>query len=106
MSSVGMSNHGLSEKSIVTLTIHDNTRTVTKDLYERSIVTLTIHANARTVTKDLYERSIVSLTIHANARTATNMHTQVPLVRVFLTVRGNSDSPQSATDRRSIVDWG
>ena len=28
MSSVGMSNHGLSEMSIVILTIHDNARTV------------------------------------------------------------------------------
>ena len=65
MSSVGMSSHGLSEKSIVTLTIHDNARTVTKDLYERSIITLTIHANARTV---------------------TNMHTQVPIVRASVTV--------------------
>ena len=50
MSSVDMSNHGLSEKSIVALTIHNNARTVTKDLYERSIATLTTHANARTVT--------------------------------------------------------
>ena len=47
MSSVGMSNHSLSEKSIVALTIHDNAKTVTKDLHERSMVTLTIHANAR-----------------------------------------------------------
>ena len=39
------------------------------------------------LSKDLHERSMVTLTIHANARTVTNVHTQVPVVRVSLTVR-------------------
>ena len=81
MPSVGMYNHGLSEKSIAILTIHDNARTVVEDLYERSIVTLTIHANARTV---------------------TNMHTQVPIVRVSLTIRVTLTIPEKAQVIRHV----
>ena len=93
-----MSNHTLSEKSIVTLTIHDSAGTVTKDLYERCIVTLTIHANARTATNMHTQVPLVrvsvtaSLTVRITLTSPVNhissaMFTQVPLVRVSLTVR-------------------